>query len=252
MAQQLELGPADFDPLRYVDTRYYAHQQLICEQLGIARFDAAATERFYQEAVRLSSQYLKPSAVFDYLVLFLHEHRLELPTCKTLADLITRALLAFEKRLLRCLQQHLQPGEQRLLDRLLAADDPDTPGAGEAYVARRYPLTFLKRIYKGLWAGEIRERVTHFASLRQLFERLQPLWQRLRLSNQAITYYAEYVLPAQTAQFYRRDERRYLYLLSFVVHQYYELGGALVDTLLQTVTSATRSRPPSLAKTTST
>jgi len=46
------------------------------------------------------------------------------------------------------------------------------------------------------------------------------------------------VLRAEAAQLYRRDERRYLYLLSFVVHQYYELGDALVDTLLQTVTSA--------------
>ena len=45
------------------------------------------------------------------------------------------------------------------------------------------------------------------------------------------------MLRAQAAQLYRRDERRYLYLLSFVVHQYYELGDALVDTLLQTVTS---------------
>ncbi|AMJ67739.1 hypothetical protein AXW84_21690 [Hymenobacter sp. PAMC 26628] len=46
------------------------------------------------------------------------------------------------------------------------------------------------------------------------------------------------MLRAQAAQFYRRDERRCLYLLSFVVHQYYELGDAPVDTLLHTVTSA--------------
>ena len=79
VARQLGLGPDDFDPLRYADARYYAHQQLVCEQLGIARFDAAATERLYQEALRLSSQHLKPAAVFDYLVLLLHKHRLELP-----------------------------------------------------------------------------------------------------------------------------------------------------------------------------
>ena len=196
VARQLGLGAADFDPLRYADARYYAHQQLVCEHLGIGRFDAAATERLYQEALRLSSQHLKPAAVFDYLVLYLHEHRLELPTYYTLADVITRALLAFEKRLLHRLQQHLHLAEQRLLDRLLAADDPDVVPAGETDADRRYPLTFLKRIRQGLRAGEIRERVTHFASLRQLFEQLQPLWQRLRLSDQAITYYAEYVLRA--------------------------------------------------------
>jgi len=69
-----------------------------------------------------------------------------------------------------------------LLDRLLAADS-DEPGASEADTGRRYPLTFLKRIRQGLRAEEIRERVTHFASLRQFFEQLQPLWQRLRLSD---------------------------------------------------------------------
>lgn len=220
VARQLGVAPAEFAPARYADARYYAHQQLICDQLGIGRFDAAAAERLYQEALRLSSQHLKPAAVFDYLVLFLHEHRLELPTYFALANLITRALLAFEKRLLRRVQQHLRPGEQRLLDRLLAADDADAEDPRETAADRRYPLTFLKRIRQGLRAGEIRERVTHFAALRQLFAQLQPLWQRLRLSDQAITYYAEYVLRAQAAQLYRRDERRYLYLLSFMVHQY--------------------------------
>ncbi|MDF7815475.1 MULTISPECIES: DUF4158 domain-containing protein [Hymenobacter] len=111
VARQLGVAPAEFAPARYADARYYAHQQLICDQLGIGRFDAAAAERLYQEALRLSSQHLKPAAVFDYLVLFLHEHRLELPTYFALANLITRALLAFEKRLLHRLQQHLQPGE---------------------------------------------------------------------------------------------------------------------------------------------
>ncbi|WP_442905617.1 hypothetical protein [Hymenobacter sp. PAMC 26628] len=101
----------------------------------MGRFEAAAADRLYQEAVRLSSQHLKPSAVFDYLVLFLHKHQLELPTYNTLADLITRALLAFEKRLLRRLQQHLHPGEQRLLDHLLAADDPNETDARETDAA---------------------------------------------------------------------------------------------------------------------
>ena len=86
------------------------------------------------------------------------------------------------------MQQHLHPAEQLLLDRLLATDDPNETAPGETNADRRYPLTFLKRIRQGLRAGEILERVTHFASLRQLFEQLQPLWQRLRLSDQAITY----------------------------------------------------------------
>lgn len=87
------------------------------------------------------------------------------------------------------MQQHLRPGEQRLLDRLLAADD-DAEDPRETATGRRYPLTFLKRIRQGLRAGEIREWVAHFAALRQLFAQLQSLWQRLRLSDQAITYYA--------------------------------------------------------------
>ena len=73
-------------------------------------------------------------------MLFLHEHRLELPTYNTLADLITRALLAFEKRLLHRLQQHLQPGEQRLLDRLLAAIlPPDAPAPALAGTPGSHP-----------------------------------------------------------------------------------------------------------------
>ena len=149
VVQQMGLGPDEFAAIRYTDARYYAHQQIICEQLDIGRFEAAAADRFYQETVRLHSQHLKPSTVFDYLVLFLHEHRLELPAYNTLADLITRVMLAFKKRLLRRLQQHLQLDEQRLLNRLLAAEEP---AAREADADRRYPLAFLKRIHQGLRA----------------------------------------------------------------------------------------------------
>ena len=55
--------------------------------------------------------------------------------------------------------------------------------------------------------------------------------------DQAISYYAEYVLRAQAAQLYCRDERRYLYLLRFVAHQYYKFGDALDDTVLALVKS---------------
>lgn len=67
VAQQLELGAGTFEAARYANARYYAYQQLLREQPGIARFDAAATDRLYQETLRLSSQHLKLAAVFDLL-----------------------------------------------------------------------------------------------------------------------------------------------------------------------------------------
>lgn len=66
-AQQLELGPDDFDPLRYADAGYYAHQQLVYEHLDIARFDAAAgltasgaADRHLNHAIALRRALLSP------------------------------------------------------------------------------------------------------------------------------------------------------------------------------------------------
>jgi TnpA family transposase len=61
---------------------------------------------------------------------------------------------------------------------------------------------------------------------------------KLQLTPETIRYYTQIVLKAQIFQISRRDDRKYLYLLSFVIHQYYRLNDLLTETILQAVQSS--------------
>src|SRR5690606_25576797 len=103
---------------------------------------------------------------------------------------------------------------------------------------QRYQLTFFKRVTQSMQPSIIKGRVDNFVRLREMYLQLLPLIDRLNLPEETIRFYAEYVIDSQVFQVANRDNTRYLLLVSFVVHQYFQLGDALVLTFNQAVTSA--------------
>ena len=66
-----------------------------------------------------------------------------------------------------------------------------------------------------------------------MYFQLLPIITRLNLPEETIKFYAEYVIDNQVFQVTDRDNTRYLLLVSFIIHQYYQLGDALVLTFNQ-------------------
>jgi len=83
----------------------------------------------------------------------------------------------------------------------------------------------------------IRERVLTFQHLQQMYFQVAHVAGRLKLSDRAIQFYAEYVINNQIPQIASRSTIRYLLLIAFISHQYYLLGDALILTLLSAVTN---------------
>lgn len=229
----LQLEPEELGA--YSTTTHWRHQELILQQLGFQRFSETHQKKLTEEALRLGTIHMRPDALFDYLLCFLEERRIEIPSYHTLAQIITGALQKVERGWAEQIERLITPEEQSRLDELLKNTPPfqdkDQPSPG----VKRYRLTYLKHISQSLKTGSIEERVEHFEYLQKLFKTLAPLAKRLQLPDQTLHYLAQYVLKAQPAQLYRRDNRRYLYLVGFIVHQYREWTDALVDTLLQSV-----------------
>ena len=219
----------------YAATTHWRHQEMILQRLGFQRFSKTHQKQLAEEAQRLGTIYMRPDALFDYLLCFLEERRIEIPSYAALAQIITQALQKVERRWAEQIQRLITPDEQERLNELLKntlqPEDKDQPNPG----VKRYRLTYLKTISQSLKTGSIEERVQHFEYLQKLFQTVEPLAKRLQLPVQTLHYLAQYVFKAQPAQLYRRDNRRYLYLVGFIVHQYREWTDALVDTLLQSV-----------------
>jgi Tn3 transposase DDE domain-containing protein len=61
----------------------------------------------------------------------------------------------------------------------------------------------------------------------------------INLSDEGIRYYAHFVLQSRAHQMLQKSEQdKYLYIIAFIIHQYYKLQDGLLDTLTQVVQHA--------------
>jgi TnpA family transposase len=96
----------------------------------------------------------------------------------------------------------------------------------------------LKRPRQSTKPKKIRENIHDLKIIEEMFAQLQPVIAELRLSPEMIRQYATVALKVQIPQLARRDQKRYLYLLCFITHQYYTLQDILIDILLKVVQTA--------------
>lgn len=219
----------------------YRHQEKILAGLGYHAFNSridgiTAQQLLFQETKRLAALQTKPDLMFDVMVTYLQEKRVEVPSYTTLHDILAKALDAFSKDLEAIIQTHLLESDKALLDGF-ARKEHLSPGETKRDDYRRYELTFFKKISQSMQPMFIKERVDLFVELKKKYIQLQPIIKRLHLSDATIRYFADYVLVNQSAQSINRVNEYYLQLIAFVIHQYFSLGDALTITLMGAVTT---------------
>ncbi len=241
LTRQLRLDPNGIDLFTYSTSRTaYRHREEILLRLGYVAFDAPHRAQLIEEAGRLAHLQTRPTLMLDTLAGFLRDGRVEIPPYSTLRSALTDALDAQQTRLETLIDTFLQPHQRMLLENLLEKNRPPQTEAndGPTDLSRMYyRLTGLKRISQSVQPGHIQQRVALFTQLQSLFTQLAPLIVDLDLSDDAIRYYAQYVLDTQSKQSADRRNERYLRLIAFLVHQYLSVGDALVLTFRQALTS---------------
>lgn len=215
----------------------YRHQEEILKECGFSAFNLLHQQSLFHEAKRLTSLQTKPALIFDAMVTYLQEKRIEIPTYNALRDILSKALDAFSKELESIIQTYLLESDKLLLDKLSHKKqvDEEFPQKSNAY--RRYELTFFKRISQSMQPSMIKERLELFIELKTKYQQLQPIIKRLNLSDATIRYFADYVSDNYSSQPLKRVNEYYLQLIAFVIHQYFSLGDALVLTINNAVTT---------------
>lgn len=102
---------------------------------------------------------------------------------------------------------------------------------------KSYELTLLKKFHQSTRPSKIKENIKDLKCLQTLFKKLELVIKHLNLSPEIVKYYAQIVIKSQVFQISRREERKYLYIIVFVIHQYHRLNDLLVEILIQTVQS---------------
>ncbi len=204
------------------------HRQLIRTELGVAAFQGFAKEMALNEARHLVTRQVSPSAVFGSLCEFIRAHRIEVPTYHTLAVLITGAFNEFEQNLFTLLKQELTPQQVALIDSLFERLERD------ASQRETYRLSTLRQASEVMKLAGIRENMSRLKQLKVLYHALQPVLNRLFMSDELVDHYAQYVLRAELFQI-KRHQNSQLLALCFVQYQYFHLS----DILLLTFKNAT-------------
>lgn len=218
----------------YTQTTFERHQSVILDHLGFRKFAQEIRDLLEKEAAELIKKQLRPRSLFMSLVDFLRSKKLEVPSYHALAEIITDTIKTSERELHTQLENHLTVEQKSLLDHLLE-QDVDEESNDQSRWYKWYKLTLLKKSHQSTRPSKIRDNIDDLKCLEELFDGLEHPIQALNLTPELIQFYARIVVRSQAMQLIRRDQRKYLYLITFVIHQYYHLNDLLVDTILQVV-----------------
>ncbi len=210
------------------------HQALILEFLGYKPFNTldsvAKAKLIINRYARVKKKFRD---CFYHLASELRREKIEIPSFQVLKSLINECFKKHKDKLLSIVEKELTQYDKDILDQLFDNEVPDDS------VAIRYRLTLLKKFTQSLRPNKIAKNIAAFDVLYDLFLISAPIVDKLDLNSEGIRHFATSVQKSQIFQIKRRkDENRYLHLVTFVVHQFYRLHDILVDTLIASVTSA--------------
>jgi Domain of unknown function (DUF4158) len=237
LVKRLQIGEV-VDLRTYAETTRRRHRALIREKLGYSPFSSATETLLTEEINFLLSKQTRLKDIFGHLLQVLEQQKIEIPSFYALSVLITDGFRAYEKRLLTTIETHLSAEDKKLLDSLLQVDEAYEAQDKQDLKIKRYAITLLKRPNQSTKPAKIKENIHDLLILKELFENLQNVMVSLSLGPDMIWHYATIVIKTEIFQIARRDEKKYLYLLCFIIHQYFSLQDLLIDVLLKVVQSA--------------
>ncbi len=229
VARKLGFESRAFSAKGYLRSRIHHHRQLILEICGYRRFDIVAEKGIMLEISPMIRAQLKPKFIFWRCLDLLIKNRTQLPNYDQLSKIILSALNQRKRKLAIIIDLELTLEARLLLDGLFSQDTQNVNTPQYA----RYRLTLLKKLSQSTKPFKVKERVDDLFYLKKLYGHLKGILCALELGPEGIRYYANSVIKADIFQLKQRaHEDRYIYVISFIVHQYYRLQDNLADVLL--------------------
>ncbi|MES2520962.1 MAG: Tn3 family transposase [Bacteroidota bacterium] len=150
-----------------------------------------------------------------------------------MAVIITQTLQSFEKILLEKIITDSTTAQITALDGLFDKLPDEVLGRNTYKISRYKTMVELMKL------SAIRENMIKLKELKELYHLLIGLINSLKLSDELIEYYANYVLSAHVFQIQQRNQK-YLFLLCFIKHQYHYLNDVMIQTFMSTTQQTLR------------
>jgi|GEM_PF-962536 len=204
------------------------YREKILERSGFEAFDVLAKELLYEKSQKLAANHVKPKIIFNDCIELLLNQKIEVPKYFAVSEIIRAAMVDYKKNVLKLLADILRDEQRILLDDLLCHSDDK----------KIYKLTAIKSFNHSVRPKAIRENVYELNKVREIYNCLLPLIQKLPLSFKGIEYFATTVMKSDIFRMKRKsDNDKYLHLITFVIYQYSIMHDALMDIFLKAIGS---------------
>jgi TnpA family transposase len=206
------------------------HERYILTLLGFKPFDETAKSLLQEHIQRQVEKQAQPRDIIYYLASQLHQQKIEVPGYYSFVETITQAYNQFEAEILQAVANHVTAEQIEIITTFTQEKDPST---------QKMLVTLWKQTNQSLQVNAIQEQIKIFQQLKNYFIIFKPLLDKLNLSSQACTYYANWLKKAKLSQIkqFPQPEKLYLHVVAFIQHQYYLQQDALIDIFLKSVQS---------------
>jgi TnpA family transposase len=214
----------------YKNATWHGHKTDLSNFYGFYSFKEQK-QLVVKEVDDMVNRALKPKQIFYHIINFLLEKRIELPTYTAIALVITDAFNNMENKFIDSIDKLLSPEDKLLLDELILLPVKEGP------VSRHNPylISALKTPTQEISATTISKSVDQFRIISDMFKHFEVLFKDISISDALVNYHARWMVLVEHAQFnaLKDTNKKYLYLLSFIVFQYRLRQDHFVEILLK-------------------
>jgi TnpA family transposase len=209
----------------YNHRTYNYHKQIIRKYLQIRPFNEAALN-FFTEAVQDKvARHQSPKQILYEVAELCIKKRIEVPGYNRFTAIISAQLGKFEINLSSIVKSSLTVEQKHVLKELTKLDS-----------GNNYPLTRFKTINQERNPASIRESIKDFLIVKNVYQIVLPLIQKLNLHPETIKFFATWIRKASNFQIQQLNEnKRFLYMICFIYHQYCLRQDYFADILLLSV-----------------
>lgn len=225
LCNNLSIDPNTINFTAYNQRTYSYHKQFIREQLQIRPFDEAALAFFTKAVQDKVARHQSPKQILYEIAELCIKKRIEVPGYNRFTTIISSELGKFEITLANIIKSSITLEQKYILKELIKPDS-----------GNNYPLTKFKTINQERNPASIRESVKALLTIKNTYQVMLPLIKELNLHTETIKFFATWIRKAGNFQVQQLNEnKRFLYIVCFIQHQYCLRQDYFADILLLSV-----------------
>lgn len=233
LCNQYGMMPFAFDRQKYKRSTYTRHRQLILTHFAFEAYQPNIHLVQVEQAIKEQVySWESPKLIFTYLLEWLENRRIELPTYHQLQQIITNSIRLRDQQTKQKFSALLQQEHKLILDTLLEKHNE----TGQ----EMYRFIWLQQLSPSDSPSQIKVNTDKLSMVQSIYKTMQPVLDTLALNGNAIRHFGELVRHTKSSHLLRKHSLdRYFHLTLFCAYQRCVFEDWMTQTFVSVCKSAT-------------